>query len=335
MTLSKVSCPANVWRAIQCLIDAVVAGQILSAISPDGRLSIVVGIITVAVITWLVTTFGYTLSHYYERYAWLPQIIAFSILAGVAGPNFDLHGTTTGDPSTRIGSRLSFFSLCLSAAITYSGCAADLFVYYPESTPRWKVFSATVVGLALSFSYAFIVGIGLATGINTTPAWADSYEVSQGALIVTGLKPLGSFGSFLSVLIALGMIANMVLPTYGAGVDFQILGRYAARVPRVLWNTLGVVIYTVCALAGRNHLAEIFTNFLALMGYWVSIWIAIMLEEHFIFRRRRGFEWSQWDNQKHMPIGIAALVAFLIGWVGAVLSMAQVWYIGPFAAVSD
>ncbi|KAH0393850.1 hypothetical protein KCU89_g11984, partial [Aureobasidium melanogenum] len=80
-------------------------------------------------------------------------------------------------------------------------------------------------------------------------------------------------------------------------------------------------------------LAAIFTNFLALMGYWVSIWIAICLEEQYIFRTWRGlgFDWNSWNEKSKMPIGIAAIIAFLIGWAGAILSMAQVWYIGPIA----
>ena len=115
---------------------------------------------------------------------------------------------------------------------------------------------------------------------------------------------LGSFGSFCGVVVALGLVANLIPPTYSSGVDFQVLGRYAARIPRAIWNTIGVVIYTVCALAGRDHLAEIFTNFLALMGYWVSIWIAITLEEHLIFRRKSGFNWTVWNQQSKLPHGI-------------------------------
>lgn len=92
------------------LIDAVVAGQILSAVSTNGSLSVVVGIIIVAVITWVITTFGYQILHYYERYAWLPQLIVLSILAGVAGPSFDLTSPTQGNARTRVGGRLSFFS---------------------------------------------------------------------------------------------------------------------------------------------------------------------------------------------------------------------------------
>jgi purine-cytosine permease-like protein len=49
------------------MIDAVIAGQMLSAVSPDGSLTVVVGIIIVAIITWIVTTFGIRVFHYYER----------------------------------------------------------------------------------------------------------------------------------------------------------------------------------------------------------------------------------------------------------------------------
>ena len=317
-----------------CLIDAVIAGQILSAVSPNGSMSVIVGIVIVAIITWSITTFGYSVFHWYERYSWLPQLIVLCILAGVAGPRFDLETSSSGDRLTIIGNRLSFFSLCLSAAITYAGGAADFFVYYPEETPRWKVFSVTMLGLSLSFTFAFILGIGLGSGVATDAAWGDAYKVSQGALIVAGYEPLGTFGQFCSVIVALGLIANMTAPTYVSGVDFQVLGRWCTLIPRFVWNTVGVVIYTVCAIAGRESLAGIFTNFLALMGYWVSIWIAIFLEEHLIFRKvmKADFDWENWNNREKLPVGIAALVAFLVGWAGSILSMAQVWYIGPIAA---
>ena len=330
------------------LIDTVIAGQILSAVSPNGSLSVVVGIIITAIITWVVTTFGYKFVHHYERYTWLSQLIVFCILAGVAGPKFNLDSPTQGDTRTRIGSRLSFFSLCLAAAITYSGAAADFFVYYPKSTPGWKLASSTLTGLYASFTFALILGIGLGSGAmedSATRTWTQAYGTSQGALIVEAFSPLGNFGKFCSVIAALGLVANLIPPTYASGVDVQILGRHAAKVPRAVWNTFGVIIYTVCALAGRGHLAEIFTNFLALMGYWVSIWIAITLMEHLVFRRYfqslyrlqhspetdGGFEWASWNDRNRLPIGIASLLAFLVGWAGAIISMAQVWYIGPLA----
>ncbi|KAK3044859.1 hypothetical protein LTS18_000165, partial [Coniosporium uncinatum] len=313
------------------MIDCVVAGQILSAVSPNGSMSVIVGVIIVAVITWTVTTLGYRIFHFYERYNWVPQLIVLCILAGVAGQYFDLTTPSEGDARTIVGSRLSFFSICYAGAATYAGAAADFFVYYPEDTPWTHVAVASYVGLTPSFTLPLLIGVGLATGVASNPTWSTAYEVSQGALIVEGYRPLGSFGSFCSVVVALGLIANMIPPTYASGVDMQVLGRHLAMVPRVVWNTLGVVVYTVCAAAGRAHLAEIFTNFLALMGYWTSIWIAITIEEHIFFRRKRKFDWTVWDKKDKLPLGIAAFVAFVVGWVGAILCMAQVWYIGPIA----
>jgi len=49
------------------MINAVVMGQMLSAVSTDGRLSVEVGIVIAAVLTFLVTTFGIRILHYFER----------------------------------------------------------------------------------------------------------------------------------------------------------------------------------------------------------------------------------------------------------------------------
>jgi len=49
------------------MIDCVVGGQLLSAVA-DGKLSIVVGIIIIALISWVVVVFGMSAFQYYERY---------------------------------------------------------------------------------------------------------------------------------------------------------------------------------------------------------------------------------------------------------------------------
>ncbi|OJJ86896.1 purine-cytosine permease family protein [Aspergillus glaucus CBS 516.65] len=331
---SKIVVILNLIQMIgYCLIDCVVGGQILSAVSPHGSMSVAVGIVIIAVISWAVATFGIHVFHYYERFAWVPQLIVVCILFGVSSSNFDLTTPSTGDPRTVTGNRLSFFSLCMSAAITYAPLAADFFVYYPSTTSRSSIFLLTLTGLMCSFTMAFLIGIGLASGINTNAAYSAAYNQGQGALIVEGFSPLNNFGKFCSVVVALGLIANTIAPTYCTGVDFQVLGRYAEKIPRVIWNTVGAIIYTVCALVGRGHLSEIFTNFLALMGYWVAIWFGILLEERYIFRRRSGYSWSAWNDPSKLPIGVAGFIAFCVGWVGAVLCMAQVWYIGPLAGL--
>ncbi|KAJ6151140.1 hypothetical protein N7470_007734 [Penicillium chermesinum] len=265
------------------------------------------------------------------RWAWVPQFVAVFVLIGSAGPKFDTSIESTGSSETIAGNRLSFFSLCLSAAVAWAPAGADFYVYFPPTTSKWKTFLLTFLGVGLAITFANLVGIGLASGTLTQPSWADAFNTSSGALVVAGYSGLGGFGKFLGVLVALGLIANNIPGTYSAGLGFQIMGRYLAKVPRWLLSTVGVVIYTACALGGRNELYEIFENFLALMGYWVTIYLMIAFEEHVIFRRTRGFDWDAWSDPSRLPVGIAALAAFLVGWAGAIVCMDQVWYVGPIA----
>lgn len=58
------------------MIDCLVGGQLLSAVA-GGRLSVVVGVIIIAVISWVVVVFGMSAFQYYERYQFLLLILLF------------------------------------------------------------------------------------------------------------------------------------------------------------------------------------------------------------------------------------------------------------------
>lgn len=269
------------------------------------------------------------------RYAWLPQVIALFVLIGCAGPNFDAHAKPTLTGSALAASRLSFFSLCLYVPNSWGAAASDFYVYYPERTSRLKIFMLTLTGLWVSFSFVYLIAIGLATGIVNNEAWSAANDISTGALLVAGYDPLKGFGKVCSVIIALGVIANSIPGTYSAALGCQTLGRYGKAVPRYVWSSVLVLIELVLALAGREHLFAIFSNFLALMGYWLMIMICIFLQEHLIFRRNKGFDWARWEDRSYLPIGYAALASFLLGWMGAILGMSQVWYVGPLADLAS
>ena len=71
------------------------------------------------------------------------------------------------------------------------------------------------------------------------------------------------------------------------------------------------------------------------MAYWVLPWITIILEEHILFHvlRRVPFDWTIWEDPKKLPLGIAARLAWSVGWAGAILGMAQVWYTWTYCAL--
>ena len=69
-----------------------------------------------------------------------------------------------------------------------------------------------------------------------------------------------------------------------------------------------------------------------LIGYWSTAFAAIVLTEHFVFRKSfEAYNTAHWDQEKLLPPGIAAVLSF-IGAFGIIIpSMSQTWYIGPIA----
>jgi purine-cytosine permease-like protein len=58
------------------------------------------------------------------------------------------------------------------------------------------------------------------------------------------------------------------------------------------------------------------------MGYWVTFFLAIVIEEDLLFRKN-GYNWADWAEPSKLPVGLAALITFLTGWAWAVVSMDQ------------
>lgn len=193
----------------------------------------------------------------------------------------------------------------------------------------------TLGGLTLSFWFVDLLGIGLGCGVAAIPAWAAANDISSGALIVAGYAPVGGFGKFCSVIVALGAISNSTPSIYSGAICCQIMGRFGQRIPRWVWVIFLVIIQLVCGLAGRNQLFTIFENFLALMGYWLMPMICIVAEEHVFFKWRTGWDWDAWQDRSRLPIGLAALTAFLLAWAGAVLGMYETWFVGPLAIAAN
>jgi purine-cytosine permease-like protein len=252
-------------------------------------------------------------------------------LIGCAGPHFDSTLESTGDAATLAANRLSFLSLCFYVPNSWAATASDFYVYYPETTSKLKIFLLTLAGIFISYALVYLLGIGLASGVSSNPAWAEAFAISTGSLIVGAFDGLADFGKLCGVIVALGLISNSIPGAYSAALDVQVLGRYGQAVPRWVWTTIIIVIELVLALAGRDNLLVIFGNFLALMGYWIEIMLVVVLEEHLLFRWNRGFDWARWEDKEYLPLGISALVSFLAGWAGAILGMHQAWYVGPLA----
>jgi purine-cytosine permease-like protein len=74
-------------------------------------------------------------------------------------------------------------------------------------------------------------------------------------------------------------------------------------------------------------------SLLGIIGYWSAPFAAIILVEHFVFRKGyfSAYAIEQWDQPHQLPLGIAAVASF-VGSIGIIVpSMSQAFYTGPIA----
>lgn len=321
------------WAAVACITG----GLALTAVA-DGHLSLVVGIIILAVVATLISFVGLRAILIYERYAWIVFFIIFMIFFGMTGKYAD-NSSASESGSSLAGGVLSFLAIIYGSSASWQTMASDYYAHYPVHTNKWKVFLFTTFGISLPTSIGMIAGAVVASAFNNRPDWQTIYEDPNqgiGFLIQAMLYPIG-FAKFVLVLLVLSGINVNVISIYSAAISCQQFARPFAKVPRFIWILLCFAVILALALGGREKLNAYLSNFLSLLGYWCTQYFVILFSEHFIFRGGSfdNYDLEGWNDPKSVPVGIAAAVAFAIGIVAWVMGMSETWYIGPLALLID
>src|SRR5205823_12947679 len=69
------------------VVNVIIGGQLVAALS-GGAIPLWLSILGIAILTTLVSIYGYRYVHGYERYAWIPMAIMFIIILVLAAPHF-------------------------------------------------------------------------------------------------------------------------------------------------------------------------------------------------------------------------------------------------------
>lgn len=303
------------WSAV----NAIVGGQLVAAVT-GGTIARPVAILVIAIVTTVFGMYGYKHVHRYARYAWIPAAIIFVILMIVAGPKVSIIPTPALNV-VEIASFVSFGGAVFGFATGWSSYAADYSVRQPERTPASRVFWYTFLGIAFPCVILEVFGLALTTAFKSA---------SGGDLLAAAAQPLGGFGSFLLIVLALSIVANNIPNAYSIGLSMQVLSKTCHRVGRITWTLFGALFYMLIAIPAVSDFNATLTDFLLIIAYWLGPWSIILIEEHFIFRRGR-YNADDWDNRAKLPIGWAAMVAMGLGLLGIYLGAAQALYVGPIA----
>jgi len=316
------------WSAVGCITG----GLALTAVS-NGSVSIVVGIIIIAVISLIISFIGLRAILVYEKYAWFIYLIIFIIIYAETGRFADPSTPAQVSGATLSGNVLSFLAIVYGSSASWTTIASDYYAHYPVDVSRNKVFVLTTLGIALPTAFAMSAGCCVASAFTLRPDWGQTYnDEGLGYLVQEMLYPRG-FADFLLVLLVLSGINMNILNTYSAAISCQQFARPFARVPRFIWTFMCFGVIIALALAGRNNLLEYLQNFLSLLGYWCTSYFVIVFTEHYFFRRGRftNYDLDGWNDPARLPIGLAGFGAFALGIVAWVMGMAETWYLGPLA----
>ena len=313
------------WSAVNVIVGA----QLVVALS-GGAIPLWLGILGIAVLTTLVSIYGYRYVHRYERYAWIPMVVMFVIILIIAGQHFSAIPSKNAGLA-EVAAFITFGGAVYGFATGWSSYAADYNVNQPENTPASRVFWLTFLGIFIPCVLLETLGLALTTTLGSVPAWGAAFtKGSVGGLLSAIVDPLGIFGKLILVLLALSVIANNIPNDYSLGLSMQVLGRAFQRVNRAIWTLVGAVLYVVIALIGGRNFSLTLESFLLVIAYWLGPWSIILILEHFVFRRGR-YNVDDWNTPSKLPIGWAAIVSLFVGLVGVYLGASQSLFTGPVA----
>ena len=172
-----------------------------------------------------------------------------------------------GAGAAEAGGVLSFASSVFGFATGWTSYAADYTVYQPVGSSRVKVFLWTWAGLIFPLCFTEMLGLAVATAVTADPAYEDSYKASGigGLLAAVLFPPLGRFGEFCLVVLALSIIANNCPNIYSLTFSLQVMGRWTQNVPRFIWTFVGTLVYCAIAIPGYSSFESVLTNFMLLI----------------------------------------------------------------------
>ena len=311
------------WSAV----NVIVGSQLVVSLS-NGAIPLWAGVIVIAALTTLVSIYGYRYVHRYERFAWIPMAIMFLIMFVVGVPHFAITATPAFGLA-EVASFITFGGAVYGFATGWSSYAADYNVNQPENTRPSRVFWLTFLGVFVPCVLLETLGMLFTSGIANVPAWKTGFGTTGdvGGLLSAVVSPLGGFGKFLLVLLALSIVANNIPNDYSLGLSVQVFGKAFQKVKRYIWTLIGAVIYIVIAIIGSQNFAATLQSFLLDVAYWLGGYGIILVLEHFVFRRGQ-YNVDDWNTPSRLPLGWAAIVAIIAGLVGGLLGADQLNFQG-------
>ncbi|KAJ3465826.1 hypothetical protein MRS44_006484 [Fusarium solani] len=311
------------------LMGTIVSGQAIAALNEKATISVNVGIGIVCAISFVAALLGYRAIHAWQRWQWLPNLIAIAIAAGCGGKQ--LMQQVEHEPATVKGV-IGYGSLMAGYFMTFGGTVSDFTIYHDPKEPKRKVFTYVYLGLSTPATPLLILGAAIGGAIPNNESWQTAWDVyGVGGVLAEMLAPAGGFGKFVLVVLALSVVGNTLNSMYSVALCLQMLLPVFTKVPRFFFIIVTMAIMIPMAIYAAAEWTTSLENFLSIIGYWAGCFDAIMIEELVVFRKRdySSYDPEIWNKGRYLPTGLAAMGASLVSLGLVIPSMDTPWFTGP------
>lgn len=320
------------WGAVNIMASA----QLLHIVN-NGALPPWAGCFILVVLTILVTFFGYHVIHLYEKWSWIPNAIIFLIiLCRLCAARTFVGGGFPGGETT-VGNVLSFGGTVYGFATGWTTYASDYTVYQPRNANSTKIFLYIFGSLWVTLIIGLTLGAACGAAAGPETRLGELYKTESIGGLMYGIlveDSLHGFGQFCCVLLALSTVANNIPNMYSIALSAQAFASPLTKVPRVIWTILGNFVTLAICIPAYYKFESAMENFMNLIGYYLAMYQAMCLSEHFIYKKGNfaNYDYHNSSDKSKYPLGIAGTFGFCCGVAGAVVGMNQTWYKGPVAA---
>jgi nucleobase:cation symporter-1, NCS1 family len=275
----------------------------------DFRVAFVVVVVAQVIVAFI----GHNMIHSFERIIFPYLTIVFGlatiVILAQAHPGVGFNGSAPvafGGPS---GAFILAVFISFGYAIGWNPFASDYSRYLPRSSSPLRVGLAAGLGVFVSCAVLEIAGAAAATisklGANPTEQFTNPLPTWLQILVLLG--------------ITIGAVAANVLNIYSGSMAFLTLGiklplEKRRALSALVFGAIGLVIGL--ALQANVGPGTKYENFLLLITYWITPWLAVIITDFVLHRGQypeRVFYdmgWANWKGFVAMLAGIVATIPF-------------------------
>lgn len=245
----------------------------------------------------VLAVYGHNLIHSFEKLMAVVLSAVFLIVTIIALT----HGHTLASYAPHVKDPLVIAGVILGASFSYlaswGAYASDYSRYLDKKTSKRSIATWAFSGAFLATIWLEIVG--MLVGILSAPHNSNPIAALN--------TVMGGFGQVAVIAIILGGIAANVLNIYSNAL---CAGALDLHLPRWSLAIIAGLLGFIFSVIGSGNFDTNYTNYLYLIGYWVTPWIGILVVDFYIKHRDRQ---ADTDLRHQKAVNGAGLISWIIG----------------------